>query len=172
MRALSRMEDFRGTITDLGGPTANMYKMTCKDERTESACRRLSCVHPGICENLVTDHAPLVDLMKKVREEPGVKRVYIASGVRYDLAEREPGVHPRARASTTPAASSRVAPEHNDPEVLDKMKKPPIEHYERFAQAFCQASEEAGKEQYLVPYFITRPPGLDAEGHRSSSRST
>jgi uncharacterized radical SAM protein YgiQ len=90
VRALSRMDDFRGTITDLGGPTANMYKMTCKDERTESACRRLSCVHPGVCENLVTDHGPLIDLMKKVRKEKGIKRVYIASGVRYDLAERSP----------------------------------------------------------------------------------
>src|SRR5450432_3540802 len=90
VRALSRMQDFRGTISDLGGPTANMYKMRCKDEETESACRRLSCVHPGICENLVTDHAPLVQLMKKVREADGVKKVYIASGVRYDLAERSP----------------------------------------------------------------------------------
>ena len=90
VRALTRMDGWKGTITDLGGPTANMYKMTCKDDATESACRRLSCVHPGICENLVTDHAPLIALMKKVREEKGIKKVYIASGVRYDLAERSP----------------------------------------------------------------------------------
>ena len=158
VRALTRMEGFSGVISDVGGPTANMYKMTCKDERTESACRRLSCVHPGICENLVTDHAPLVSLLKKVRSEPGVKRVFVASGVRYDLAMRSPEfIHDLAKHHTGGQLS--VAPEHSDPEVLDKMKKPPVEHYERFAQAFCQASDEAGKEQYLVPYFITGHPG-------------
>ena len=158
VRALSRMEGFGGTITDVGGPTANMYKMTCKDARTESACRRLSCVHPGICENLVTDHAPLIDLLKKVRREPGVERVYVASGIRYDLAQRSPEfIRDLARHHTGGQLS--VAPEHSSPEVLDKMKKPPVEHYERFAQAFCQASEAAGKEQYLVPYFITGHPG-------------
>jgi uncharacterized radical SAM protein YgiQ len=158
VRALSRMEGFSGVISDVGGPTANMYQMRCKDERTESACRRLSCVHPGICENLVTDHAPLVSLLKKVRTEPGIKRVFVASGVRYDLAMRSPEfITELARHHTGGQLS--VAPEHNDPEVLDKMKKPPVEHYERFAQAFCQASDEAGKEQYLVPYFITGHPG-------------
>jgi uncharacterized radical SAM protein YgiQ len=158
VRALSRMEDFRGTITDLGGPTANMYKMTCKDERTESACRRLSCVHPGICENLVTDHDPLIDLMKKVRKEKGVKRVYIASGVRYDLAERSPEFIKELAEHHTGGQLS-VAPEHSSDAVLEKMKKPPIAHYERFAEMFCRASEDAGKEQYLVPYFISGHPG-------------
>jgi uncharacterized radical SAM protein YgiQ len=158
VRALSRMEGFGGTITDVGGPTANMYKMRCKDDRTESACRRLSCVHPGICENLVTDHGPLIQLLKQVRREPGIKRVFVASGVRYDLAERSPEfIRELARHHTGGQLS--VAPEHTDPAVLDKMKKPPVEHYERFAQAFCQASEQAGKEQYLVPYFITGHPG-------------
>jgi len=158
VRALSRMEDFRGTITDVGGPTANMYKMRCRDDATEQACRRLSCVHPGICDNLVTDHGPLVDLLKRVRQEPGVKRAYVASGVRYDLAARSPEfVRELARHHTGGQLS--VAPEHTSPGVLDKMKKPPIEHYERFAQAFCHASEQAGKEQYLVPYFITAHPG-------------
>jgi uncharacterized radical SAM protein YgiQ len=158
VRALSRMEEFRGTITDVGGPTANMYKMRCKDDETEHACRRLSCVHPGICENLVTDHAPIVNLLRRVRAEPGVERVYVASGVRYDLAARSPEfIRELARHHTGGQLS--VAPEHTNPEVLDKMKKPPIEHYERFAQAFCQASEQAGKEQYLVPYFISGHPG-------------
>jgi uncharacterized radical SAM protein YgiQ len=158
VRALSRMEDFRGTITDVGGPTANMYKMRCKDDTTESACRRLSCVHPGICENLVTDHGPLVSLLRKVRREHGIKRVYVASGVRYDLAERSPEfVRELARHHTGGQLS--VAPEHTNPRVLEKMKKPPVESYERFAQAFCRASEAAGKEQYLVPYFITGHPG-------------
>jgi uncharacterized radical SAM protein YgiQ len=158
VRALTRMDDFRGTITDVGGPTANMYKMTCKDDATEHACRRLSCVHPGICENLVTDHGPLIDLLRRVREEKKVQHAFVASGIRYDLAARSPEfVRDLARYHTGGQVS--VAPEHSNPEVLDKMKKPPIEHYERFAQAFCQASEQAGKEQYLVPYFITAHPG-------------
>jgi uncharacterized radical SAM protein YgiQ len=158
VRALSRMEGFKGTISDLGGPTANMYKMTCKDEKTESACRRLSCVHPGICENLLTDHDPLIDLMKKVRKEKGVKRVYIASGVRYDLAERSPEFI-RELAQHHTGGLLSVAPEHSSDAVLEKMKKPPIEHYERFAEMFCKASEDAGKDQYLVPYFISGHPG-------------
>jgi len=158
VRQLSRMAGFSGTISDVGGPTANMYKMTCKDERTEAACRRLSCVHPGICENLKTDHDPLIDLLRKVRAEKGVKRVFIASGVRYDLAERSPEFIAELAKHHTGGQVS-VAPEHSNPEVLKKMKKPGIEVYERFAQAFCQASEAAGKEQYLVPYFITGHPG-------------
>jgi uncharacterized radical SAM protein YgiQ len=158
VRELSRTAGFSGVLTDLGGPTANMYKMTCKDERTESACRRLSCVHPGICENLITDHGPLLSLMRAVRSEKGIKRVFIASGVRYDLADRSPEfIGELARHHTGGQLS--VAPEHNNPRVLDKMKKPGIETYERFAHAFCQASEKAGKEQYLVPYFITGHPG-------------
>jgi uncharacterized radical SAM protein YgiQ len=158
VRALSRSAGFSGVLTDLGGPTANMYKMSCKDEKTESACRRLSCVHPGICENLVTDHGPLLSLMRAVRKEKGIKRVFIASGVRYDLADRSPEFVAELAKHHTGGQLS-VAPEHNDPRVLDKMKKPGIESYERFAQAFCRASEEAGKEQYLVPYFITGHPG-------------
>jgi uncharacterized radical SAM protein YgiQ len=115
-------------------------------------------VHPGICENLVTDHAPLISLMKKVREEKGIKRVFIASGVRYDLAERSPEFV-RELATHHTGGQLSVAPEHSNDNVLDKMKKPSIKSYERFAQSFCQASEEAGKEQFLVPYFITGHPG-------------
>src|SRR5262245_45272575 len=162
VRELSRSAGFSGVLTDLGGPTANMYKMTCKDERTESACRRLSCVHPGICENLVTDHGPLLSLMRAVRSEKGIKRVFIASGVRYDLADRSPEFVAELAKHHTGGQLS-VAPEHNSPRVLDKMKKPGIDSYERFAQAFCQASEKAGKEQYLVPYFITGHPGSTLE---------
>ena len=158
VRQLSRMEGFKGVLSDVGGPTANMYKMTCKDEKTEHACRRLSCVHPGICENLVTDHAPLVSLLAKVRAEKGIKKVFIASGVRYDLAERSPEFI-RVLAEHHTGGQLSVAPEHNDPNVLQKMKKPPVDSYERFAQAFCQASDDAGKEQYLVPYFISGHPG-------------
>lgn len=162
VRQLSRMEGFSGVISDVGGPTANMYKMTCKDEATEAACRRLSCVHPTICKNLVTDHAPLIDLLRMVRREPGIKKVFIASGVRYDLAERSPEFVRELAVNHTGGQLS-VAPEHNDPDVLKRMKKPGIESYERFAQAFCDASRAAGKDQYLVPYFITGHPGSTLE---------
>jgi len=158
IRALRRMDDYKGVISDVGGPTANMYKMRCRDERIEAACRRLSCVHPGICENLVTDHAPLIDLLAKVRREPGVRKAFVASGVRYDLAERSPEfIRELARHHTGGQLS--VAPEHTDPDVLRHMKKPAIGSYERFAQAFCRASEQSDKEQYLVPYFIVGHPG-------------
>jgi uncharacterized radical SAM protein YgiQ len=162
VRALSRMPDYRGVISDIGGPTANMYQMRCKTDRIENACRRLSCVHPKICENLITDHQPLIDLLRRVREEKGVKRAFIASGIRYDLANESPEFIREMAAHHTGGQLS-VAPEHNDVDVLDKMKKPPIEHYERFAQAFCQASEDAGKQQYLIPYLITGHPGSGVE---------
>jgi uncharacterized radical SAM protein YgiQ len=162
VRTLSRMDGFRGVLSDVGGPTANMYKMTCKDEKTESSCRRLSCVHPGICENLVTDHSPLISLLKKVREAPGIKKAFVASGIRYDLAERSPEFV-RELAKHHTGGQLSVAPEHSNDGVLDKMKKPSIKSYERFAETFCRASEEAGKEQYLVPYFITGHPGSTLE---------
>lgn len=162
VRALTRMDDFSGTLTDLGGPTANMYKMHCKDDETESACRRLSCVHPGICENLVTDHGPLLSLMRKVRNEEGIKRVFIASGVRYDIADRSPEFV-RELAEHHTGGQLSVAPEHSNPDVLKRMKKPGIDVYERFAEGFCRASEASGKEQYLVPYFITGHPGSTLE---------
>lgn len=158
VRELSRMSGFSGVLSDVGGPTANMYKMRCKDPKIESACRRLSCVHPGVCENLVTDHQPLIKLLRSVRKEKGIKRTLIASGVRYDLAERSPEFI-RELAEHHTGGQLSVAPEHNNPEVLKRMKKPGIQSYERFAQAFCSASEAAGKEQYLVPYFITAHPG-------------
>jgi len=158
IRALRRQGDFRGTITDLGGPTANMYRLACKSPAIESKCRRLSCVHPGVCENLRTDHGPLIDLMRRVRQEDGVKHVFIASGVRYDLAERSPEyVEELARHHVGGQLS--VAPEHVSPRVLEKMKKPGIESYERFQQMFACASKDAGKEQYDIPYFISGHPG-------------
>ncbi|MDQ3263429.1 MAG: YgiQ family radical SAM protein [Myxococcota bacterium] len=160
IRALRRMGDFRGTVTDLGGPTANMYNMKCKSEEIETRCRKLSCVHPGICENLQTDHAPLISLMKQVREEPGIKHVFIASGVRYDLAERSPEyVQELARHHVGGHLS--VAPEHVSPRVLQKMKKPGIASFERFVEMFACASQDAGKEQYDIPYFISGHPGSE-----------
>ena len=158
VRALRRMDGFSGVISDVGGPTANMYQMKCKDERIEKACRRLSCVHPGVCENLVTDHGPLVQLLSKVRKEKGVKKAFIASGVRYDLAELSPEfVEVLAEHHTGGQLS--VAPEHVDEKVLDKMKKPGAESYERFAEMFACASEKSGKNQHLVPYYISGHPG-------------
>jgi uncharacterized radical SAM protein YgiQ len=158
VRALRRMDGFAGVISDVGGPTANMYQMKCKEERIEKACRRLSCVHPGVCENLVTDHDPLVQLLSKVRKEKGVKKAFIASGVRYDLAERSPEfVEVLAKHHTGGQLS--VAREHVDEDVLDKMKKPGAESYERFAEMFICASEKSGKDQHLVPYYISGHPG-------------
>ncbi|MDC0714552.1 YgiQ family radical SAM protein [Stigmatella sp. ncwal1] len=162
VRALRRMGDFRGTITDLGGPTANMYKLKCKSEDIEKKCRKLSCVHPGVCENLQTDHGPLIDLMREVRQEEGIKHVFIASGVRYDLAERSPE-YVKELAAHHVGGQLSVAPEHVSPRVLEKMKKPGIESFERFQTMFACASEEAGKEQYDIPYFISGHPGSTLE---------
>ncbi len=158
VRALRRMDGFRGVISDVGGPTANMYSMSCKDPRIERACRRLSCLHPGVCENLVTDHGPLVKLLRCVRSEDGIKRVFIASGVRYDLAERSPEFVDELAKHHTGGQLS-VAPEHVDEEVLDKMKKPGVQSYDRFAEMFACASDKTGKEQHLVPYYISGHPG-------------
>ena len=158
VQAMAKDPEFKGHISDVGGPTANMYQMRCSRPDVEAKCRRLSCVHPGICENLVTDHGPLLSLMKRVREEPGVKKVFLASGVRYDLAERSPEfIETLAKHHTGGQLS--VAPEHSNKDVLDKMKKPGIESYERFAEQFQCASEESGKNQFLVPYFISGHPG-------------
>ncbi len=161
MQRMSSALEFKGILSDLGGPTANMYKMTCRSDDIERACRKLSCVHPDVCENLVTDHGPLVRLMKRVRQEPGVRKVLIASGVRYDLAEKGVGGHAFVDelAKHHVGGQLSVAPEHNDPDVLAKMKKPPVGNYEAFAERFACASESAGKEQYLVPYFISGHPG-------------
>ncbi len=160
IRALRRMGDFRGTVTDLGGPTANMYNMKCKSAEIETRCRKLSCVHPGICENLQTDHGPLISLMKQVREEPGINHVFIASGVRYDLAERSPE-YVQELAKHHVGGHLSVAPEHVSPRVLQKMKKPGIASFERFVEMFACASQDAGKEQYDIPYFISGHPGSE-----------
>jgi uncharacterized radical SAM protein YgiQ len=158
VRELRRMDDFRGVISDIGGPTANMYQMKCKSPDIESACRRLSCVHPGVCDNLQTDHGPLLDLLRRVRREPGVRRAFIASGIRTDLAERSP-TFVRELAQHHTGGQLSVAPEHVSEAVLDKMKKPGVASYERFADQFACASRDAGKEQHLIPYYISGHPG-------------
>ncbi len=147
-----------GQVSDLGGPTANMYRLACKDPKIEAACRRPSCVFPGICENLNTNHQPLIELYRKARAVPGVKKVSIASGVRYDLAAESPEyVKELARHHT--GGYLKIAPEHTEEGPLSKMLKPGIETYEKFKQLFDQASREAGKEQYVIPYFIAAHPG-------------
>ncbi len=150
--------DFKGTISDLGGPTANMYEMRCTRPDVEKICRRLSCVHPTVCKLLGTSHKPTIDLLRKARAVKGVKRVLVASGIRMDLANRDPEyVEEIAKHHT--GGHLKVAPEHTSEKVLDLMKKPSKESCDRFARTFEAASKRAGKEQYLVPYFIASHPG-------------
>jgi uncharacterized radical SAM protein YgiQ len=152
--------DFTGVVSDIGGPTANMYQMRCSRPEVEAVCRRLSCVHPTICKLLGTDHAPLIDLMKKSRELPGVKKVLVASGIRMDLARRDP-VYMRELAQHHVGGHLKVAPEHTDAGVLDLMKKPSNDDFEKFADKFQKHSKAAGKQQYLIPYYIASHPGSD-----------
>jgi uncharacterized radical SAM protein YgiQ len=149
---------FTGTISDLGGPTANMYRMACKDPRIEASCRRLSCVFPGICDNLDTDHSALVALYRKARAVRGVKRVLIGSGVRYDLAVRSPE-YIRELVKHHVGGYLKIAPEHTEEGPLAHMMKPAMTAYDEFKRLFEQFSREAGKEQYLIPYFIAAHPG-------------
>ena len=153
-----RTPGFTGTISDLGGPTANMWRLTCKDPKIESSCRRLSCVYPDICPNMGTDHGPLIRLYRKARAVPGVKRVLIASGLRYDLAVRSPD-YIRELATHHVGGYLKIAPEHTETGPLSKMMKPGMGAYDRFKALFDRFSREAGKEQYLIPYFIAAHPG-------------
>ena len=153
---------FTGVISDLGGPTANMYRIACKSPEIEAACRKPSCVFPGICNNLNTDHSALVSLYRKARSLPGVKKVLIASGLRYDLAVEDPE-YVRELVSHHVGGYLKIAPEHTERGPLDKMMKPGIGSYDRFKELFDRFSEEAGKEQYLIPYFIAAHPGTTDE---------
>ncbi|MFA5083473.1 MAG: YgiQ family radical SAM protein [Hydrogenophilaceae bacterium] len=149
---------FTGVISDLGGPTANMYRLACKDPNIESACRRLSCVFPDICPNLGTDHGPLIHLYREARALPGIKKVLIGSGVRYDLAVKSPE-YVKELASHHVGGYLKIAPEHTEEGPLEHMMKPRMTSYDRFKQMFDKYSKEAGKEQYLIPYFIAAHPG-------------
>jgi uncharacterized radical SAM protein YgiQ len=153
---------FTGIISDLGGPTANMYRLACRDKRIESACRRLSCVYPDICGNLDTDHRPLIQLYRRTRALPGIKRIFVASGLRYDLAVRSPD-YIRELVTHHVGGYLKIAPEHTEAGPLSKMMKPGIDSYDRFKQLFDKYSAEAGKEQYLIPYFISAHPGTRDE---------
>jgi uncharacterized radical SAM protein YgiQ len=153
---------FTGVISDLGGPTANMYRLACRDPKIESACRRLSCVYPDICKNMRTDHGPLIALYRKARQLPGVKKVLIGSGVRYDLAVKSPE-YVKELVTHHVGGYLKIAPEHIAEGPLSKMMKPGIGTYHRFRELFERYSREAGKEQYLIPYFIAAHPGTTDE---------
>jgi len=166
LREIEKVRDtvpgFTGVISDLGGPTANMYRLACKSRAIESACRKPSCVYPGICPNLNTDHAPLIELYRKARALPGIKKVLIASGVRYDLAIESPE-YVKEVAQHHVGGYLKIAPEAIGEGPLSKMMKPGVGTYHRFKELFDRYSKEAGKEQYLIPYFIAAHPGTTDE---------
>jgi uncharacterized radical SAM protein YgiQ len=162
VEALTRRPDWKGHVSDLGGPTANMYRMRCSRPEVEAVCRRPSCIHPTVCKLLDTDHRPTLELMRRARELPGVKRVNIASGIRMDLARESPE-YLEELARHHVGGHLKVAPEHTSERVLRRMKKPSTRSFEEFAQRFRAASQRAGREQYLVPYFIASHPGCEVE---------
>ncbi len=157
-----KVPGFTGVVSDLGGPTANMYRLACKTPEIESACRKPSCVFPGICENLNTDHSSLISLYRKARALPGVKKVLIASGLRYDLAVESPE-YVKELVTHHVGGYLKIAPEHTEEGPLNKMMKPGIGSYDKFKRMFEQYTKEAGKEQYLIPYFIAAHPGTSDE---------
>jgi uncharacterized radical SAM protein YgiQ len=166
LTALAKKENFKGTITDLGGATANMWQMTCTDEAAHTACRRLSCVYPNVCQFFAVDHGPLIDLYEKARAVKGIKHLFVGSGVRYDLAqadEKNGDRYLKTLVTHHVSGQLKVAPEHVCEPVLKVMKKPGVESFERLRKDFEKYSAEAGKEQYLVPYFISSHPGASLE---------
>ncbi len=153
---------FTGVISDLGGPTANMYRLRCNNPKVEAVCRKLSCVYPGICKSLNIDHSPLIQLYRRARELPGIKKILIASGLRYDLAVESPE-YVKELVTHHVGGYLKIAPEHTEAGPLSKMMKPGIDSYDRFKAMFEKYSKEAGKEQYLIPYFIAAHPGTTTE---------
>jgi uncharacterized radical SAM protein YgiQ len=157
-----KVRGFTGVISDLGGPTANMWRIGCKSTAIEAACRKPSCVYPGICPNLNTDHGPLVKLYRRARSLRGVKKVLISSGLRYDLAVQSPE-YVKELVTHHVGGYLKIAPEHTEAGPLAKMMKPGIGSYDRFKEMFDRYSAEAGKKQYLIPYFIAAHPGTSDE---------
>jgi uncharacterized radical SAM protein YgiQ len=157
-----KVPGFTGVISDLGGPTANMYKLRCTSKKAESTCRRLSCVYPDICKHMDTDHTPTIELYKKAREVKGVKKILIASGVRYDLAVQDPR-YVKELVTHHVGGYLKIAPEHTEDGPLSKMMKPGMGAYDQFKALFDKYSKEAGKKQYLIPYFISAHPGTKDE---------
>lgn len=157
-----KVPGFTGVISDLGGPTANMYRIACKTPEIEAACRKPSCVYPGICHNLNTDHSALTQIYREARELPGVKKVLIASGLRYDLAIRDPE-YVKELVTHHVGGRLKIAPEHSEEGPLSKMMKPGMGAYDEFKRMFEKFSKQAGKKQYLIPYFIAAHPGTTDE---------
>ncbi|MGQ9427122.1 YgiQ family radical SAM protein [Gilvimarinus sp. F26214L] len=166
LREIEQIRDqvpgFKGTISDLGGPTANMYRLHCKSQEILSNCKRLSCVYPGICKNLQTSHKHTTELYREARKIPGVKRIAIASGLRYDLAVEDPE-YVKELVTHHVGGYLKIAPEHSEDNVLNKMMKPGMGTYDAFKRMFEKYSREAGKKQYLIPYFIAGHPGCEDE---------
>ena len=157
-----KVKGFTGVISDLGGPTANMYRLACKEKTIEESCRRLSCVYPTICSNLNTDHSSLISLYRKARALPGIKKVLVSSGLRYDLAVRSPE-YVKELVTYHVGGLLKIAPEHTEANTLSKMMKPGMGSYDEFKKMFDRYSAEAGKTQYLIPYFIAAHPGSSNE---------
>ena len=157
-----KVKGFTGVISDLGGPTANMYRIGCKSPEIESACRKPSCVYPDVCQNLNTDHSSLIHMYRSVRALKGVKKVLVSSGLRYDLAVKSPE-YVRELVTHHVGGYLKIAPEHTEVGPLSKMMKPGIGSYDKFKQMFDKFSEQAGKKQFLVPYFIAAHPGTSDE---------
>ncbi|WP_284337598.1 YgiQ family radical SAM protein [Comamonas sp. NoAH] len=157
-----KVKGFTGTISDLGGPTANMYRLGCSSPEIEKHCRKPSCVFPGICPNLHTDHGPLINIYRRARKLPGIKKILIGSGLRYDLAVKSPE-YVRELVQHHVGGYLKIAPEHTETGPLSKMMKPGIGSYDKFKQLFEKYSEEAGKKQFLIPYFIAAHPGTSDE---------
>uniref|UniRef100_UPI0030F9671B YgiQ family radical SAM protein n=1 Tax=uncultured Acidovorax sp. TaxID=158751 RepID=UPI0030F9671B len=157
-----KVKGFTGTISDLGGPTANMYRLGCRSPEIEAACRKPSCVYPGICQNLTTDHGPLIKIYRRGRALKGIKKILIGSGLRYDLAVKSPE-YVKELVQHHVGGYLKIAPEHTEQGPLSKMMKPGIGSYDRFKQMFEKFSEEAGKKQFLIPYFIAAHPGTSDE---------
>ncbi|WMP18871.1 YgiQ family radical SAM protein [Thiothrix lacustris] len=157
-----KVPGFTGVISDLGGPTANMYRLACKDPKVEASCRKPSCVYPGVCQNLNTDHSALKELYREARALPGVKKVLISSGLRYDLAVLDPE-YVKELVTHHVGGYLKIAPEHTEDAPLSKMMKPGIGAYDEFKRLFEKYTKEAGKEQYLIPYFIAAHPGTSDE---------
>jgi uncharacterized radical SAM protein YgiQ len=153
-----RTEGFTGIISDMGGPTANMYRLACKDPRIEAVCRRPSCVYPDICKNLDTNHDPLIQLYRKARDVEGVRKIHIASGLRYDLAVRSPE-YVKELVTHHVGGYLKIAPEHTEEGPLSKMMKPGMGAYDKFKALFEKYTREAGKKYFLIPYFIAAHPG-------------
>jgi len=166
IREIEEMRDkvagFTGVVSDIGGPTANMYRLGCKSPAIEAACRKPSCVYPGICPNLITDHNPLIKMYRRARALKGVKKILVSSGLRYDLAVQSPE-YVKELVTHHVGGYLKIAPEHTEGGPLSKMMKPGIGSYDRFKQLFDKYSTEAGKQQYLIPYFIAAHPGTSDE---------